>query len=219
MVYLGTGKYFETTDNNVTNAQTQTFYGIWDNDATVAKSDLQAQTITEVVTAGGFDLRATTNNTVNYPSQKGWYMDLPNAGERVVSAPLIRNGRIIFTTLIPIPPAGTDICGAGSEATSWLMEVDALTGSRLPDTAGGAPWDITGDGMINVDDLIELSDGTHVAPSGIQIDGGAGTPAVVSDGQREHKIVSIIKDAGKKQILESAPSSSLGGRQSWWQFQ
>jgi len=219
MVYFGTGKYFEATDIDVTNAQTQTFYGIWDNNATVAKSDLQVQSITQIVTAGGFNLRATTNNTVNYPTKKGWDMDLPTAGERAVSAPLIRNGRIIFATLIPIPPTGTEVCGASSEATSWLMELDALTGSRLPDTAGGAPWDITGDGMINADDLIALPDGTHVAPSGVQLDGGAGTPAVVSDGKREDKIFSLTKNADLQSIKEQNPSSSSGGRQSWRQFQ
>lgn len=219
MVYFGTGKYFETTDNDVTNAQTQAFYGIWDNNATVAKTDLQAQTVTQVVTSGGYSLRASSNNTVNYPSQKGWYMNLPSAGERAVSAPLIRNGHIIFTTLIPIPPVGTEICGAGSEASSWLMELDALTGSRLPDTAGGAPWDVTGDGMINADDLVELPDGSFVAPSGVQLDGGAGTPAVVSDGKREDKIFSISKNADLQSIKEQNASSSSGGRQSWRQLQ
>jgi type IV pilus assembly protein PilY1 len=220
IVYFGTGKYFETIDNNVTNAQTQTFYGIWDNNTTVAKTDLQAQTITQVVTAYGFNLRATTNNTVNYPTQKGWYMELPSVGERVVSEPRIRNGRVIFTTLIPIPPVDANICGAGSEATSWLMELNALTGSRLPDTAGGAPWDITGDGVINANDLIVLSDGTtHIAPGGIQIDGGTGAPTVITDGQREHKIFSIITGAGLGKLVESAPPSASGGRQSWRQLQ
>jgi type IV pilus assembly protein PilY1 len=219
MVYFGTGKYFEMIDNNVTGAQTQTFYGIWDNGAAVAKSDLQAQTITQVVTSGGNSLRVSSNNTVNYPTQKGWYIDLPSAGERAVSAPLIRNGHIIFTTLIPIPPDGTEVCGAGSESTSWLMELDALTGSRLPNTAGGAPWDITGDGMINADDLVELADGTVVAPSGIQLDGGAGTPAVVSDGKREDKIFSISRNAGLQSVKEQGSSSSAGGRQSWRQLQ
>ncbi len=219
MVYFGTGKYFESIDNNVTGAQTQTFYGIWDNNAAIARSDLQDQTITQTAITGESNIRATTNNTVNYSTQKGWNMNLPSAGERNVSAPLIRNGRIIFTTLIPIPPEGTDICGAGSEATSWLMELDALTGSRLPDTAGGAPWDITGDGMINADDLVQISAGTYIAPSGIQIDGGAGTPAVVSDGKREDKIFSIIRNANLKSIIEQNPSSSGGGRQSWRQLQ
>ena len=142
MVYFGTGKYFEDIDNDVTNAQTQSFYGIWDNNAVVNRSNLQSQSIIAEVTSGSFNLRATTDNSVNYPTQKGWYMDLlePSAttsiGERVVSAPLLRNGRIIFVTLIPIPPAQcTDICGHGSGVTSWLMELDGVTGKRLATTA------------------------------------------------------------------------------------
>lgn len=226
MVYFGTGKYFETIDNNVTNAQTQTFYGIWDNNTTVVKSDLQAQTITAEVTAGGFNLRATTNNTVNYSTQKGWYLDLlkPSAttsdGERVVSAPLLRNGRIIFNTLTPIPPSGTDICGASSDGTSWLMELDALTGSRLPSTAGGAPWDITGDGKIDGNDLIAIN-GINISASGKQSSvGSVGTPGVVSAGKLEYKYTSGSK-AGQIEVTteQGSPSSSIGSRQSWRQLQ
>ncbi|TRW92789.1 pilus assembly protein [Candidatus Methylobacter oryzae] len=219
MVYFGTGKYFETIDNNVTGAQTQTFYGIWDNNAAVAKTDLQAQTITQVATVGALSLRISTNNAVNYPTQKGWYMNLSSNGERVVNAPMLRNGHIIFTTLIPIPPSGTEICGAGSEATSWLMELDALTGSQLPSTAGGAPWDITGDGMINADDLVALSDGTHIAPSGLQLDGGVSAPAVLVDGKREDFIFSSTKNAALLNVKGQHLSSSSGNRQSWRQLQ
>ena len=226
MVYFGTGKYFETTDNNVTGAQTQTFYGIWDNNSTVVKSDLQNQTITAEVTAGGFSLRATTKNTVNYPTQKGWYLDLikPSAttsdGERVVSTPLLRHGRIIFNTLTPIPPSGTDICGAGSDGTSWLMELDALTGSRLPDTGGGAPWDITGDGKIDVNDLIAVN-GNNIAPSGKQSSvGSTGTPGVVSAGKLEYKYTSGSKAAQIEVTTEQGTTnSSTGSRQSWRQLQ
>ncbi len=226
MVYFGTGKYFETIDNNVANAQTQTFYGIWDKNTTVARSDLQVQSITNEVTVGAFNLRATTNTAVNYLTKKGWYMDLlkPSAttsdGERVISFPLLRSGRIIFTTLIPIPPAGTAICGDASEGTSWLMELDATTGSRLPDTAAGAPWDITGDGRIDANDLI-LIDSLDLSPSGMQTDvGAAGTPGVVTDGEREFKYLSGSKDAQIGKITEKRRrSASTGSRQSWRQLQ
>ena len=40
-------------------------------------------------------------------------------GERVIANPLLRNGRVIFTTLIP----DQDPCGFGGD--SWLMELDA----------------------------------------------------------------------------------------------
>lgn len=218
MVYFGTGKYFETIDNNVSNAQTQSFYGIWDNNATVAQTALQVQTITQIVATNGVNYRATTNTTVNYPTQKGWYMDLPSAGERVVSAPLLRNGRIIFPTLIPVPPVSANICGAGSESTGWLMELDALSGGRLP--ASGTPWDTNGDGMINPNDLITLADGTKVAPGGIQLaPGAAGSPTVVKNGKIEYKILSITQNAGIRKVNESSDSSASGSRQSWLQVQ
>ncbi len=227
MIYFGTGKYFEDIDNNVVNAQTQTFYGVWDNNATVARSDLQVQSITNEKESGGFNLRATSNTAVNYPTKKGWYMDLlkPSAttsdGERVVSFPLLRNGRIIFNTLTPIPPDGTAICGTASEGTSWLMEMDALTGSRLPDTADGVPWDITGDGKIDASDLLAFTDGgNHISASGKQSNVGiAGTPAVISAGKLEYKYTSGSKQAEIEVTTESAPpSTSPGFRQSWRQL-
>jgi type IV pilus assembly protein PilY1 len=190
MVYFGTGKYFEEIDNNITNAQTQTFYGIWDNNALVSRSNLQQQSIIAEVTSGIFNLRATTDTLVNYPASKGWYMDLlqPGAtssiGERVVSAPLLRNGQIIFVTLLPIPPIGNvaDVCGAAAGTTSWLIELDAVTGKRLATTVGGSgsPWDINGDGVINASDLITVN-GQAIAPSGKQSKvGGVKTPGVIS---------------------------------------
>ena len=233
MVYFGTGKYFEDViDNDVSNAQTQSFYGIWDNNAVVSRSNLQQQSIIAEVISGGFNLRATTDTSVNYPTQKGWYMDLlePSAtasnGERVVSAPLLRDGRIIFVTLIPIPPLSTiDICGTGSGVTSWLMELDGVTGKRLPATGGGAPWDINGDGVINASDLITVN-GQPIAPSGKQSTvGGVKTPGVVRNGQLEYKYTSGTQEAKLEVTTEKGGGgggggggSSTSGRQSWRQL-
>jgi type IV pilus assembly protein PilY1 len=230
MVYFGTGKYFEDIiDNIVTNAQTQTFYGIWDNNTVVNRSNLQSQSIIAEITSGNFNLRATTDNLVNYPTQKGWYMDLlepsvtTSNGERVVSAPLLRNGRIIFVTLIPIPPlTTTDICGTGAGVTSWLMQVDGVTGKRLPGTGGGAPWDINGDGVINASDLITVAIGGQsvtVAPSGKQSTvGGIDTPGIVSNGKLEYKFTSGTKAGELEMTIEQGTGTGAtltGSRQSW----
>ncbi len=227
MVYFGTGKYFEDViDNIVTGAQTQSFYGIWDNNAVVSRNNLQQQSIIAEVISGSFNLRATSDNTVNYPTQKGWYMDLlePSAttsnGERVVSAPLLSNGRIIFVTLIPIPPLSTvDICGTGSGVTSWLMELDGVTGKRLSATTGGAPWDINGDGVINDHDLI-LVNAQYIAPSGKQSTvGGVKTPGVIRNGQLEYKYTSGTQEAELEVTTEnSGGGNSTSGRQSWRQL-
>ncbi|MDZ7752601.1 MAG: PilC/PilY family type IV pilus protein [Gammaproteobacteria bacterium] len=48
MIYFGTGKYVETTDNSSSNNQTQTFYGIWDDGSTspsIDRDDLLVQDI------------------------------------------------------------------------------------------------------------------------------------------------------------------------------
>lgn len=232
MVYFGTGKYFEEIDNNVTNAQTQTFYGVWDNNAVVSRSNLQQQSIIAEVTSGSFNLRATTDTLVNYPTSKGWYMDLlqPGAttsiGERVVSAPLLRNGQIIFVTLLPIPPVGNnaDVCGVAAGSTSWLMELDAVTGKHFSTTVGGlaSTWDINGDGVINASDLITVN-GQAIAPSGKQSKvGGVKTPGVISNGQLEYKYTSGTKEGELEMTTEKGGGggsiSTLTGRQSWRQL-
>jgi type IV pilus assembly protein PilY1 len=144
-------------------------------------------------------------------------------GEREVSAPLLRNGRIIFETLIPIPPINTEICGAGSDGTSWLMELDAITGKRQPATSAGAPWDITGDGIINANDLITVTltgQRISVAPSGKQSSvGGVKTPGIVSNGKLEYKYTSGSKEGELELTIEGGSSTaSTGTRHSWQQI-
>jgi type IV pilus assembly protein PilY1 len=46
------------------------------------------------------------------------------AGERVISTPLLKYGRVIFVTLIP---SAGDPCVPGGD--SWLMELDAVSGA------------------------------------------------------------------------------------------
>jgi len=81
----------------------------------------------------GYAYRVTTDSQITWTDSKGdivkrgWYLDLVNTeggntnnfGERQVSDSLVRNGRIIFTTLIP----SEDPCSFGGEG--WLMELDA----------------------------------------------------------------------------------------------
>jgi type IV pilus assembly protein PilY1 len=233
MVYFGTGKYFEDIDNTVANAQTQSFYGIWDKNVVVDKSNLQQQSIIAEVTSGGFNLRGTTDNSVNYPAIKGWYMNLleplatSSIGERVVSTPLLRNGRIVFESLIPRPPINsTEICGAGSDGTSWLMELDALTGMRLGPSTGLTPWDITDDGMIDSKDLIIVTIGDKtllVAPSGKESNVGMvmKPPGVVSieKGSLEYKYTIGTNAAVTEVTTEISGSFGLPtGRRSWRQL-
>ncbi|HKV96486.1 MAG TPA: PilC/PilY family type IV pilus protein [Gammaproteobacteria bacterium] len=234
-IYFGTGKYFETGDNVVPSSpQVQTFYSIIDGGSgAITRSQLLQQQIltTQQVTVNGVTntIRVTTNNptTSNPPggpsamTQPGWYMDLLNqpgaAGidEMVVSPAELDNGRIVFTTLIP----NTNSCGFGG--TSYLMELNAFTGSRLMQS----PFDMNGDGHFTSGDYVTVtvpngSGGTQtitVPVSGLQSSVGIiQTPAIISASSLEYKFAS----GSTGQILSVTESAAAGtGRQSWVQLQ
>ncbi len=242
LIYVGTGKFFETGDNSVSISpppQTQTFYGIKDlcvkragtsdtcssaSPGTV-RSELVQQSILAEGTLGNFSVRVTTNSDTypnGDPAKKGWYMDLltppstTSVGERVVVQALLRSGRIIFVTMTP----DNDKCSFGG--SSWLMEVDALTGNRLNET----PFDLTGNGIINSEDMVQLIDtnndntvddsDAHTSASGKKSTVGIiKSPGVVGAGTVEYKYTS-----GSSGSLESTTESVSGGtgRLSWRQL-
>jgi type IV pilus assembly protein PilY1 len=226
MVYFGTGKYFEVNDQIVSaTPQKNSFYAIRDQDVIVSsRTNLQEQSILyeTTVDALAIDLRVTSDTTVDYATKKGWYIDLESPvngaeGERVVSSPLLRGGRVIFTTLIP----ESDPCGWGG--SSWLMELDAVNGQRLTTS----PFDINEDGVFDSDDLINSfdtnGDGTIDADDQVEVSGMRKhdigiikTPGVVTTGNgTEMKYVS-----GSSGNLDNISESSGDpiGRQSWRQL-
>lgn len=161
MVYFGTGKYLESSDNTTTGTMpTQSFYAIYDRGITaysgtasapvsIARSDLLQQTISTGTAIGGYDTRLVSDTAINWRLTQtatagtylGWYVNLPTNGEKQVTDPLLREGRIIFSTLIP----STDPCEVGG--SGWLMELDANNGGRLDDT-----FDLNNDGIFTVAD-------------------------------------------------------------------
>lgn len=220
IVLFGTGKYFETTDNVVgATPPVQTFYGIRDNDLEVARSELQAQTIEFEGPAFGLDIRVISATDVDYTIKKGWYLDLVSPvngaeGERVVANPLLRAGRIIFTTLIPSP--ATLPCDFGG--TSWLMEMDAISGKRLNESV----FDLNGDGVFDASDFAALdTNNDGVIDANLPVSGQRSeigivkTPGIVSAGSSEYKYLS--GSSGTIDVVTES-GSDLTGRQSWRQL-
>lgn len=208
MVYFGTGKYFETGDNSISGTpQVQTFYGIRDNGSAVSggRTSLQEQTILTEQPLNG-KLWRTVSNTDVENSKYGWYLNLISPvsgvqGERNVSNPLLRDGRIIFTTLIPDP----DACSFGGR--SWIMELDGQTGQRLTYPV----FDLNGDGVVDSNDL--LPDGTP--PSGESLDGIVPAPNIVGAGEVEYKYMS--SSTGRVETITER-GDSRAARQSWRQI-
>ncbi|MCB2427774.1 pilus assembly protein [Methylophaga pinxianii] len=228
LVLFGTGKYLEVNDNSISGQVTQSFYGVWDKNQSsltaFSRSDLLQQSVTDEVTVDGTSYRVTSDNSINWTNDLGWYIDLisPNAtenlGERQVSNAIIRNGRIIFTTLLP----SDDPCDFGG--SGWLMELNFATGARL----SYSPFDITGEGVFSVDDYVcvancdddDPTNDVNVPTSGKQ--SGVGiipTPSIATDtgGQREFKYTS--GSSGNIEVTVENPGPGFEGRQSWRQLE
>lgn len=243
VVLFGTGKYLEPVDKDVAQLKTQTFYGIIDpnqlaaSDLVAGRAQLTEQQI-EVedmfsFTDPGNDpastaddstvtapLRITSANAVG--SNRGWYMDLLSGapgvpsgpafrGEMQVSDSILRNGRIIFTTLIP----DADPCDFGG--TSWLMEMDALSGARLLST----PFDLNNDGKFDDADLVPyvLPDGTTIMVPGSGLKSEVGItpkPGILAGEKAEYKYTPGT--TGDIQMTVENPGANAMGRQSWRQL-
>ncbi len=121
MVFVGTGLYLGITD--VSTTQTQTMYGLKDSLVALPsplRDSLQQQTFTTSGTK-----RTNSNNTVDYSTKKGWYIDLPSTGERVNTDPAIALSVLVFTTNIP----SATVCQPGG--SSWEYFINVKTGGLV----------------------------------------------------------------------------------------
>jgi type IV pilus assembly protein PilY1 len=226
IVLFGTGRFLEPGDRDVATLKMQTFYGIIDPNtsdddsaAVAGRGNLTKQTIDveEVQTFGSesVPVRLTSQTAV---TNSGWYLDLVKVesgqplsthfkGEMQVSDSILRNGRIIFTTLIP----NADPCGFGG--TSWLMELDALSGGRL----NYSPFDLNNDKQFTDDDYGTQLDKSETPVSGRQSEVGiTPRPGILSGNDSEFKYTPGT--SGNMQVIRENPGVGDIGRQSWRQM-
>lgn len=240
LVYFGTGKYYESVDQDPNTAvRYNTMYGIWDRDngATISSvttrdsNTLQQQTIaTQTLSTFGSNsetIRVLTDTTVSWApatgntcaagASCGWYLDLTDVGEKMVATPILRGGRLIFVTTTPsaVP------CEAGG--SGWLMEIDPYTGGQL-----GIPvFDLNGDGVFDFNDnFASLTGGvpTFTPISGKKSKVGIlQPPAIITGiggkgaggyGGAEGKYSSGSNDAQIDVTIEN-PGGMAAGRKSW----
>ena len=230
MVYFGTGQYFATGDNSVgANPQVQTFYGLWDYGTAITdRASLQTQTITYEGTATTVGGTATTNpivvvsqNSLCYAAtstgcsassvKKGWALDLLSStgvaqGERVISFPIVRQGFVLFSTLIPNP----NQCSFGG--SSHFMAVSALSGGA----SSTPPFGTNGNGVVDSYDRVVINGITQVA-SGIDLGIGIiSSPTIIESTTAAHAYFS--GSTGNNRAELPLPPG-VSGRQSWRQLQ
>ncbi|QFY90559.2 pilus assembly protein PilC [Magnetovirga frankeli] len=226
IVFFGTGKFYETGDNIIGSSPAiEAFYGLRDADGPISGvSELLEHSIGWQGTGLDRSLRVTSS-TEEEPflitptgSEKGWYLPLiynsVQESERVVAEPVLRNGRIIFVTMVPNP----DPCGYGG--SGWLMELRATDGSRLTDVV----FDLNNDGEFDQEDMIEL-DGELVPPVGLMPGNGdepsipPEVPAIIGDGAKEYKVGSTSSGALYKETESGRGGKEDMVRGSWRQLQ
>ncbi|VFQ45474.1 VWA domain-containing protein [Desulfoluna butyratoxydans] len=125
VLYFGTGNRADPLDTTESNR----FYGVYnywlDTDLTPAN-----------------DLLDVSNPNGSYDealkAKKGWYMNLPNPGEKVVSQALVDSGVVYFTTYTPVvtgiaAPIDDPCGGTGARGTGRLYAVSMLDATPVTD--------------------------------------------------------------------------------------
>lgn len=175
VVFIGTGKYLETGD--LTTSQQQTIYAIKDNNSSTLvnpRNTLVQQTLAN--NSDGTATRLATNNVVNFYTGRGWYVDLPESGERINIDSTLVQGALLVPSIVPSNTA----CSPGGH--SWLNFLDYRTGGALSSTGlASYKYDVTIVGgnvlFINGNPVYVpiTSDGNIQKPPAIPIPSAAGS--------------------------------------------
>lgn len=216
MVVFGTGRYVDISDNGTTG--TQTIYGVWDNGSAAASGSLQTQSFAAALATGsdGRSYRISTHavdppadtaipgdNVITranyYATKRGWRLDLPSSGERVVAEATVRAGRAVISTLIP----STEICSFGGDG--WIVDVDVVTGNRV------------GALDTNADNLIDASDAINgVYASAVRVGSVPAAATIMRNRQDDDKLINT--SAGSIVRVRERGSVAPSRRSAWEQI-
>ncbi|MGJ7604749.1 pilus assembly protein [Variovorax sp. LT1R20] len=141
IIYVGTGSYLGVPDIN--NTQTQTIYAIKDpltgsNATTSLYGSPRTKACTDTLKTNCFmkqtftdkdglrTVASTMSYATNLSNMNGWFIDLPNSGERINTDSTLQLGVLVFVSNIP---NNANACGIGGSA--YLNYVDYKTGLSL----------------------------------------------------------------------------------------
>lgn len=172
IVYVGTGRYLGETD--LSDQNTQSLYAIKDALDTTNYGNPRAnaafiqQTITATtcpantpptICSGNDAVRTTSNNTVNFSANNGWYVDFPGTGERVYTDPQLGLGTLTVTTNVLDQTA--TVCSVGGN--SFLYFFDYRTGGAVSTSTTNVIGKSLGNALATRPVLVRLPNNTVVA--------------------------------------------------------
>ena len=145
-VFFGTGRYLTVDDADSSNVAVQSMYGFMDEGSAVERSDLTQRSV-EVTSAtqDGYPVRAFEGKAKLPSDSKGWFIDLPASGERIVQDAQVVSSYLLTASMIPTGNA----CEA--DGSGYINALDAFTGT----SASTSYFDLDRDSSTNdtVNDL------------------------------------------------------------------
>ena len=203
-IFFGTGRYMTTDDQ--ASVSTQTYYGIVAGETTGAenvnltRADLEQRSIHVVEASTG---RRAFEPADTGAVEDGWYIDLNDpsgTGERVISAPLIYDNILIFSSIVPPAASALNSCTAGG--SGYINALSAFTGRSL-DLPFFADLDIT---------TVTDEDGNELPIGSLPIDAGMPTaPIIIGD----QLVVGDSSGGTPTSVDVNAPGGSSTRRVSW----
>lgn len=155
-VFFGTGSYLTAADADDQATNAQSMYGFMDDGGSYTRANLTARTITVSGSTRYFEAQASLPS-----ASKGWYVDLPGKGERIVQNAQINGTFMVTASMMPVGDACSDAAGTG-----FINAIDAFTGT----SGGKSMFDLDNDG--NTDDT-----GSNSNPTG-SVNTGVGMPTL-----------------------------------------
>jgi type IV pilus assembly protein PilY1 len=134
VIYVGTGKYLEVAD--LTNTNIQTMYAIEDDNATATLVNPRATLVKQTIVADPTDtdsrLSGSANSATPFQGNRGWYVDFPDARERLNIDPTVELGTLLAPTTVPEESA-CQPAGFG-----WFNYLDYATGVAVVNPASNS---------------------------------------------------------------------------------
>jgi type IV pilus assembly protein PilY1 len=219
IVIAATGSYM--TNEDATNQDIQSIYGIWDDGGAtmVTRSQLVEQSFTNYANEEhGYVVRTLSANPVGWRNNgqssgwvKGWFIDLdvPEAGGSAVEFPgerAVRNLQLRgqFAFVNTVIPKSTASCAGG--AGGFELAFDPATGGAPLDVA----FDIDGNRHFDLNDNVGNQDGrTHVV-AGIRFNYVPTDAAFIGNYRVTQQSDTSVRSVGTNTVL-----SVQSGRSAW----
>lgn len=144
-VFFGTGRYLLAEDADASSAASsavQSMYGFMENEGDQATEPVRISELTRrnLSNTGqsmdGYAVRTFDAKAPLPENSKGWYINLPDAGERIVQDAQVVSSFLVTASMVPRGSA----CEA--DGSGYINALDAFTGT----SGGGSYFDLNGDG-------------------------------------------------------------------------